>query len=76
MERKKKKSLTTLTTGLRNLERVQVTANNDSEGGWHSTEEAFALPTQPTRVRVSVFPKIFPRKLGIILGKIALMLLS
>ena len=31
------------------------------EGGWHSTEVAFALPTQPTRVRVSVFPKFFPR---------------
>ena len=28
-------------------------------GGWHSTEVAFALPTQLARVQVSVFPKFF-----------------
>ena len=27
--------------------------------GWHSTKEALGLPTPPTRVRVSVFPKFF-----------------
>jgi len=26
-----------------------------------NTEVAFILPSQPARVRVSVFPKVFPR---------------
>ena len=33
------------------------------KGGWHSTAVAFALPTQPARVRFPAFPNFFRGKI-------------